>query len=108
MIEFCFIYLFIFYFPTVQQGGQVILTCIHYNVASFKGLRSYPSERVILAAGRAQAEVEAPDGAGRGAGVHVCFRVCMRVFVFACMYVHLCVCVFCGGGGEQVKCRVGP
>ena len=20
-----------FYFPTVQQGGQVILTCIHYN-----------------------------------------------------------------------------
>jgi len=29
-------YLFIFfniffYFPTVQQGGQVILTCIHYN-----------------------------------------------------------------------------
>jgi len=27
-------YLFIYfynYFPTVQQGGQVILTCIHYN-----------------------------------------------------------------------------
>ena len=23
--------IFIFYFPTVQQGGQVILTCIHYN-----------------------------------------------------------------------------
>ena len=21
---------FLFYFPTVQQGGQVILTCIHY------------------------------------------------------------------------------
>ena len=28
-----FFYLFFnfFYFPTVQQGGQVILTCIHYN-----------------------------------------------------------------------------
>ena len=24
-------FFFFFYFPTVQQGGQVILTCIHYN-----------------------------------------------------------------------------
>ena len=24
-------YFFFFNFPTVQQGGQVILTCIHYN-----------------------------------------------------------------------------
>jgi len=24
-------FLFFFYFPTVQQGGQVILTCIHCN-----------------------------------------------------------------------------
>uniref|UniRef100_A0A8D1GT94 Uncharacterized protein n=1 Tax=Sus scrofa TaxID=9823 RepID=A0A8D1GT94_PIG len=28
LIIFFFIFLF---FPTVQQGGQVILTCIHYN-----------------------------------------------------------------------------
>jgi len=26
-----FIYFYFFYFPTVQQGGQVILTCIHCN-----------------------------------------------------------------------------
>ena len=26
-----FSFFFLFYFPTVQQGGQVILTCIHYN-----------------------------------------------------------------------------
>ena len=26
-----FFFFFFFYFPTVQQGGQVILTCIHYN-----------------------------------------------------------------------------
>ena len=25
----------VFYFPTVQQGGQVILTCIHYNYIFF-------------------------------------------------------------------------
>ena len=26
-----FFLIIFFYFPTVQQGGQVILTCIHYN-----------------------------------------------------------------------------
>ena len=29
-MKFIFFYNF-FYFPTVRQGGQVILTCIHYN-----------------------------------------------------------------------------
>ena len=28
--QFC-VYFFLFYFPTVHQGDQVILTCIHYN-----------------------------------------------------------------------------
>ena len=28
---FFFFFFFKFYFPTVQQGGQIILTCIHYN-----------------------------------------------------------------------------
>jgi len=27
----CNFLIIFFYFPTVQQGGQVILTCIHYN-----------------------------------------------------------------------------
>ena len=33
ILEFIFFFLlfFCFYFPTVQQGDQVILTCIHYN-----------------------------------------------------------------------------
>ena len=31
VVTYQFIYLFIFFFPTVQQGGQVILTCIHCN-----------------------------------------------------------------------------
>ena len=30
---FFFFHIFL-YFPTVQQGGQVILTCIHYNYIS--------------------------------------------------------------------------
>ena len=32
-VFFSFFFFFnnFFYFPTVQQGGQVILTCIHYN-----------------------------------------------------------------------------
>ena len=33
--QYCF-----FYFPTVQQGGQVILTGIHYNYISDKFLNS--------------------------------------------------------------------
>ena len=40
---YLFIYLFIyflFYFPTVQQGGQVILTCIHCNYSFFPTLSS--------------------------------------------------------------------
>ena len=28
---FFFFFFFFFYFPIVQQGGQVILTCVHYN-----------------------------------------------------------------------------
>ena len=32
---FSFFFNNFFYFPTVQQGGQVILTCIHYNYIFF-------------------------------------------------------------------------
>ena len=31
MSELVLFFNIFFYFPTVQQGGQVILTCIHYN-----------------------------------------------------------------------------
>ena len=33
--EHSFFFLFFFYFPTVQQGDQVILTCIHYSYIFF-------------------------------------------------------------------------
>ena len=40
-VLFCFFSIYFFNFPTVQQGGQVLLTCIHYEVCWFTTLWSF-------------------------------------------------------------------